>query len=167
MITIGKILKPFGVRGEVKIYSYSDFSEERFATGKKLVVQNETNDKKELTILSSRCLQSPCWAIHFQEIHNIDEAEKLRDFFLLINEKDIPPLKEGEYYSRELLHCSVYQNNQKIGIVQEINEGVSCNYLRVLIENNKTKLIPFLPAFILSVDKEGKRIDIVDLEGLI
>ena len=33
MILIGKVARPFGVRGEIKIVSYTDFGKERFKKG--------------------------------------------------------------------------------------------------------------------------------------
>ena len=97
----------------------------------------------------------------------MDSAEHYRDFYIYINEEEIPPLKEGEYFFRELYDCEVYQANKHIGKVIEVMPGIACNYLRIQTEDKKQHLVPFLPHFILSVDKLAKKIEILDLAGLL
>lgn len=166
-INIGKVLKPFGVKGAVKVYSYSDFSEQRFAKGQIILWTNHKGEILNMRIEESHPMQHPCWAIQFQGIYTMNDAEKLRDGLLVLEEEDIPQLPEGEYYFRDLLNCNVYQNKNLIGKVIEVSEGVACNYLRVLGNDKKTHLVPFLPQFIIEVRKQKKEIDIIDMKGLI
>ena len=84
------------------------------------------------------------------------------------NKEDIAPLNKGEYYFSDLKNLDVYYANTKIGFVLQVEEGLRNNFLRVKKDDKKEVLIPFImDTFIVNVDLETKRIDIVEMEGLI
>lgn len=165
-ILIAKVLKPFGVKGEVKVYCYTDFPNDRFKIGQDLLLALGDSNFN-LTIVSARDIGHNCWALKFNDIFDMDGAEKLRNYDIFIRADKIPPLPKGQYYFRDLKDCDIYLATQKIGKVLFVEEGIQCNYLRIVNLEGKNKLIPFLPTFIENVDLEKKKIVIVDWPGLI
>ena len=164
-ILVGKITKPFGVRGEVKVYCYTDFPKERFRQGSRIYLQE--NDEQGKEIVSSRSGSDNFWLLKLEGCQSMDDAEKLRDIELYKDEDDIPPLPKGEYYFRDLEGLSVYSEGVLKGTVVKVEEGVTSNYLRVRKEDGSESLVPFLPVFIEKVDLEEKKIHIQEIEGLL
>lgn len=158
MVKFGTILKPVGLKGEVRVFSDSDFVLERLKKGKTFIANHQT-----LTVLKSRS-DGNLHTVKFKEINSIDEAEKFRQFDLLIDELDASLLNENEYYFVQLVGCQVYQNQQLIGSVVAVEEGQTHENLRIE-RHHKTFLLPFVKAFIKNVDINRKRIDVQLIEG--
>ena len=49
---IGKIIGTFGIKGELKVYSESDFIQERFKKGNEIILKS---NKTEITVKVSSC----------------------------------------------------------------------------------------------------------------
>ena len=95
-IKIGTIVKPHGVRGELKVYSSSDFIMDRLK--KNAVVILEKNGKKtEMKVTASR-MQQDMALVKFEGIDSMNDAELWRDADVLVDRKKIPALKEGYYF---------------------------------------------------------------------
>ncbi|MFV0380498.1 MAG: ribosome maturation factor RimM [Anaerorhabdus sp.] len=165
-IKIGKILNTFGIKGELKIRSYSDFSDERFKVGFKIHLMND-NDEILLEIASKR-EHKGFLLIKFKNLDNINDVEKYKGYDIFIDKKDLHQLASGEFYFFELVGFSVInENKEKIGEVLDVESGTTCNYLRVLTVNNKKSLIPFCDPFIINTCKENKEITVRVIEGLL
>ncbi|MBQ3185443.1 MAG: 16S rRNA processing protein RimM, partial [Firmicutes bacterium] len=94
-IKVGKIVNAVGLKGEVKVYNYSDSSEIYEITpemyiGDKLMEIENVRLQKNMVILK----------IAGMDDRNAAEAVKGREIF--ITEDDLPELEEGEFYIRDL-----------------------------------------------------------------
>ena len=161
-VQIGKIVNTFGVKGELKVYSYTDFNDERFKVGSTIYlgenyipVEIETyRIHKKMVLLS------------FKDMQDINLVEKYKDLFVYKSTDDIKPLEDGYYFS-DIKGLDVYVNDERIGKVVNVETGVTANNLRVLSDHDKSEhLVPFLPVFVKKIDLENNRIDIIDMKGL-
>ncbi len=162
-ILIGKVVNTFGIKGELKVYPYTDFIEERFKKGSKVylgedylpfVVKSYREHKGMLLVL-------------FEANEDINLVEKYKDYEIYKAKEDIEMLQDG-YYFRDLKDLDVYVENEVIGKVLQVEEGITANNLRILKNSDqKEYLVPFLPVFVENVDLDQKRIDIVKMEGLL
>ncbi|WP_343126426.1 ribosome maturation factor RimM [Buchnera aphidicola] len=161
-ILIGKFGKPYGVKGWIKLISYTTISKKilqyfpwyLISIKKKYVksdIKMQQNYKKKIIIL-------------LKNIHNRTEIEFLNNQKIFINEKILPTLKYNQYYWKDLLNCQVYNNmNINIGIVTKILNNTIHDILVIkkIFKNSskKTILIPFIyPNYIKSVDILKKNI---------
>ena len=97
---------------------------------------------------------------------SIEKAELLKTKNLFIAQEDLPELEDGQYYYHELMHCTVYnEEKEKLGEVVDILETGANLVLRVKSKGNSF-LLPFVPAFIVDVNKEAHEITIREMEGL-
>ena len=78
----------------------------------------------------------------------------------------IHELPEDEFYFGDLYGMSVYSDTY-IGIVQDVREQPNGELLVVKREKGPNVLIPFNKQFIQEVDKENKKITIIEWEGLL
>lgn len=162
-IVIGKIVNTFGIKGELKIESYSDFEDERFAHDSKIYIGE---DHICFTIDFFR-RHKGFVLLKLQEVNNINLVEKYKNMYIYKSKDDIKPLTDGFYFS-DLCNLEVFVNNVKIGKVIRVEKALTSNNLRIRkYEDGKQYLVPFLDVFVTNVDLDNKRIDIVDMEGLL
>ena len=161
MIKVGTIINTHGLKGECKIALVTDDVKDRFAKGRVLTLE----DGQTLTVVSFR-MQKGFGYAKFEEITDIDQAEKLKTKALLISKEQLPELEEGEYYYHQLMDCTVYdQSGNDCGKVTDILETGAHIVLRVQREK-ESFLLPFVEAFVSSVDPISKKIVFNDMEGL-
>ena len=160
-LKIGTITKTIGLQGVCRVYSNTDFLEERFKKGNHLYLEDGTR-----LIVEKATFKGIMVHVKFKEINSIEEAEKYRDIHLYVSEDDLHTLKEDEYYFYELKGCAVFENDQKIGIVTEVIESPAQTLLRIENED-QSFLLPFVKAFVTDVDIEGQRINVKLIEGFL
>lgn len=161
-ICLGKIVNTFGIKGELKIQYDTDFIEERFKKGSIVYLGK---DKLPMEVKSYR-VHKDFLMVLFKDYEDINLVEKYKNMLVYKSKDDIKPLKKGEYYFSDLINLEVYVDNEHVGKVLNVEEGISSNYLRVL-HGEKESLVPFLPEFIENVDLDNKRIDIKKMDGLL
>ena len=90
-IKIGQIVNAVALRGEVKIYNYSDL--ERFEELDTVILVNRKKQSREFEIESVRYLKN-LPIVKFKGINDRDKAEALKDFEVYITEDDLRELPE-------------------------------------------------------------------------
>ena len=99
-LTVATILKPQGIRGEVKVKALTDSAEDLKAF-KKLII-----DGVEYPVLSVRA-QGEFAYLALMGVADRNAAELLRGKDALVNRSEIPALPEGRYYIADLIGCKV------------------------------------------------------------
>lgn len=161
-IKVGVIANTHGLKGELKVKSFSDFNEQRFAKGNTLLLDIH-KEMLEVTISTYR-EQKGLVYISFEGMDDINMVEKFKCCDLYVLNENLHPLKSNEVYYYQLMNCDVYdENHELIGNVEDVFDTGANAVLRV----NKTILIPYVKAIIKEVDVETKRIVIHKMEGLL
>ena len=161
MFVVGKILKPFGIKGEVKVKSLSDF--DRFLVGKTVYV-NLNNEEIKLEITSARLHQTVI-LVKFKGINSLEEIKKYSGLMCYSYEKG--ELAEDEFHYEDLIGLSVVINDIEIvGVVDSVIEVPQGHLLDVKLSNdNKHKLIPFRKEFVGKITKE--QLHVHNYEGIL
>ncbi len=163
-VTIGKIVNTFGIRGEVKVDSYTDFEKERFKKDSTVYIGEEHLPLQVAGYRQHKGFLLVC----FKDHEDINLIERFKGKMIYKSKEDIKPLKKGEYYFSDLMGLNAYVEGKCVGKVLRVEEGLVANNLRIRKEEDgKEYLVPFLPVFIENVDLEEKRIDIIKMEGLL
>ena len=162
-LNIGKIVNTFGLKGELKVISQSEFIEDRFKVGNTIFI-DFNNDFVPVTITTMRTHQGNV-LLSVDDLLDINLIEKYKGCDVYIAKKDIPRL-DGDYYLFELEGLDVYVDNQKIGFVLKAEKPSAQTLLRIQTPE-KVVLIPFVDQFIKNVDIDNKRLDIEVIEGLL
>jgi len=90
-------------------------------------------------------------------VEDINKAELLRNLYVEVEEKDLEPLGENEYYVYQLLGCDVLDENYGfLGKVKDLHEWAP--YWTLEVFGEKEILIPFVSEFVIEVDVERKEI---------
>ena len=93
-------VKPQGIRGELKIKTYTDFPEDVKAFGKVYI------DGKEYKILSFRVGNDGAAYVGLRGIPDRNAAELFRGKKLEGDREDAPELADGQYYIVDILGCA-------------------------------------------------------------
>ena len=165
-LKIGKIINTFGIKGELKIKSYTDFDDERFAVGNEVFVATG-GEYLKFKIRTYRVHKNNV-LLSFEDMLDINKVEQYKNCDIYCDKTAIHELEEDEYYFFELEGMEVFSDEgEYIGKVIKVEEGVVQNLLRIRRENNETVLIPYVEAFIEEVDPEKNRITVHLIEGLL
>ena len=100
-------------------------------------------------------------------INTIDEAEKLRNSFILVDRDDLGSLPEGIYYIADLIGLDVFtEEGELLGKVDDIyNTGANDIYV-IKDDLGKQRLLPGIKDVIKEVNIEEGKIIVNLIEGL-
>lgn len=158
-LTIGRILTPWGIKGEVKVEPLTDFPQS-FAPQNQLYL-----DGCPLAIESSRC-HNKYFIIKLATIDDRNAAEKLKGCEIEIPRSQVPPLPEGQYYPFQLIGLEVQtEEGEPLGEVVDIWLRES-NDIYVVRGQRGEILVPAIEDVIKSINVEKGIIIIEAIEGL-
>jgi len=165
---VGKIVNTHGIRGEVRVNSYTDFPEERYAVGNTLDLFMPDSEKSiKLTIASHRKHKN-FELLTFEHHPNMVDVEKYRDGMFKVSEKHLSELEDGEFYYHEIIGCTVVTTEGlDIGKVTDILETGAKDVWTITPEKGKPHYIPYIEEFVKEIDIDAKRIIIQPIEGLL
>ena len=163
-IPLGEILKPHGIKGELKILFYN---EESKSLQKNQKVFLESPQKNIIEYKIERIFYSfRKNRIKFFDINTIDEADDLRGCIVNVDRNDLPKINDSEYYLIDLVGYSLIDNyNTNYGKVIEVLTLPANNVLNVS-KDNKEYLIPLIDDVVLEVNQNKEEIIIDPIEGL-
>ncbi len=165
LILVGEILRPHGLRGEVKIVVHSDVAD-RFATGRELWAVGRDGSRRRLEVRSFREVRGG-GLITFRSITDRDGAEALRGSLLKVEVAEVPEPPEGFYYYYQLEGCRCRDaEHGELGEVTSVIEDGGGVLLQVEAKG-RSLLVPFVDAYLDSVDIEGRRIELSLPPGLL
>jgi len=161
-LTVGFLRRPHGVQGEIVMDLHTDFPD-RMRSGRKLFVGE---DHQPMTLTSVRPHQNGL-LVKFKGIETPEEAGKLRNTWVYVQSKDVPPLPEGHIYQHELFGFQVVdEDGNSLGELVEIIETGANDVYVVRDESGKEILLPAIPSVILELDAGRRLMRVHLLEGL-
>jgi 16S rRNA processing protein RimM len=162
-LLIGKVAKPHGLRGQMKVHSYAA-SWETFFPGRKVLLGG--GEELEEWVISEAKVQARSLILKLVGLEDRQQAERLVGFSVYIEEKDLEALPEGEYYWYQLIGSRVYNDrDQFLGIMEGIF-GTPAHDIWVIRDREKEILFPAVEDVILSVNKIQREIHVRDLYDL-
>jgi len=164
-LEVGQIVNTFGIKGFVKIYPFvNDIN--RFDDLKKIYIKTK-NQENELEIEEVK-YQKNMVLVKFKGIETPEDANKLRNAYVLIDRKDAIPLEEGEFFIADLIGLPVFlDTGEKLGVLDDIYNTGSSDIYVVKNELGKQYLLPYIDDVIKKIDIENSKIIVHLIEGLI
>jgi 16S rRNA processing protein RimM len=171
-ITVARILRPHGIRGEVATEILTDFPENltRLAS---VQLWDGKSAPREVRVRS-------CWIsrsrggqaiFHFEGSESMSHAKTLVGLEVQIPFAKRATLASGSYYISDLTGCEVFERGgTRIGCVQDVQftgENIAGTPILVVDSPKGELLIPLAQDICVSVNTEARRIEVTLPEGLI
>lgn len=161
-IRLGMITGVSGLKGELRVYPYTDYKE-KFEELPYVLLDGEAHE-----IIRVRYHKSMA-VLKLSGIDTREEAEIQRGKILTFEREKLEPLPEDTYYVADLLGFSVEDEEGKpVGTLQNVikNNAVQDLY-EILRDNGRTFLLPAVKAFVRQIDMEEKRMTVHLIQGLV
>ena len=168
-VEIGRVLGAWGIKGWIKVLPYSASPEALFSSKRWFLLPSERGGKPAfegtvlLRIKESR-EHSDSVVASAHDIADRDAAEALKGARIFVPRSSFPTPQEGEYYWVDLIGLAVVnREGQALG---EVTDLMATGPQQVLVigyeEAGKQleRLVPFVDAYVDSVDLEAKRITV-------
>ena len=160
-VLIGKIVNAVGLKGEVKVYNYSD-SPEIYESTEAVYVDDELLEVENLRLQKNMVILKLAGI----EDRNAAEAAKNRETF--VTEDDLPELEEGEYYIRDLIGMEVaLEDGSHLGTMTDVIQNSAQDIFQLRTDEGKNVLIPRVPEFILDINTDERKITVRLIEGML
>jgi 16S rRNA processing protein RimM len=167
-VSVGKIVKPQGKRGEVRVLLHSTEGGSSLKQGRKVrlefegeIVEDEVEGVRKLSG-KERVL-----VVKLKGVGNRTQAFQLTGYQIKIKEEEFEPLEEDTFYFYQISGCLVWdKENNLIGKVENIISAGE-NEVLVVKEGKKEYLIPFVKSICVKVDLKKKKIIIDPPDGLL
>ncbi len=165
LVLVGRIVRPHGVRGDLKVLPLTDWPE-RFESLTTVHLKSVKENCRKVKIQNVR-FQKNGIILKLAEVDNIDTAEMLRGYELYVSPDQIPPLPEGYVHLHDLIGLKVLTDSGEIiGEVTDILK-IPAHDVYVVSLGEKEILIPAVKQFVKSVDLEKGEVIITPIEGLL
>lgn len=163
-LELGQIVNVKGLKGEVKVNSFTD-DNTKFERIPKVFIKQKGNLKEyEIEKVGYNKNQV---IIKFKNIDTVEEAEKLRNSYIVVDREIFGELPEGVYYIADLIGLKVFtESNEYLGKVDDIFSTGSNDVYVVKDELGKQKLLPGIDEVIKVIDIESGKIIVNLIEGL-
>ena len=175
-LAVGRILRPHGLRGEVRVEIHTD-SPERFALYEQVYLGPAQADSGPAGLLIAASGATP-YTLEGHRFHSkwvllklagIDDrtqAETLRDLWVWIAPEQAAPLDEGDVYLHDMLELQVITDEgEELGQILQIIE-TGTNPVYVVRGPRGEILLPDTDEVILEIDLEAQQVTVHLLEGL-
>ncbi len=156
-LAIGVLGKTFGVRGELRVRSYSG-EQEHFSRLTEVTLRRE--ERERTFRISGLRSASPELLISFEGVETPEEAQRLVGWEIVVPREQASPLREGEFYIGDLCQCRMIKEGNVLGVVRAVVEGPASDLLEVVDNEGKTWLVPFMEQYVGEVDTEAKTIEL-------
>ncbi|MDC0609256.1 ribosome maturation factor RimM [Vibrio sp.] len=163
-IVVGKFGATYGIRGWLKVFSYTDNAESIFSYSPWFI-----NHKGEWVEhkLEGWKRHNKGYVVKLEGLDIREDAQLLTNIEILIDPNSLPELSEEEFYWRELFGMQVFTTNgYNLGEVTDMMETGSNDVLVVKANlkdafGQKERLIPFLEEQVIKkVDRDAQRIEV-------
>ncbi|MFN0121866.1 MAG: ribosome maturation factor RimM [Blastocatellia bacterium] len=169
LITIARVARPHGVRGEVVADLLTDFPE-RFAARRTIQILLANGFPCALELQQGRVHKGRA-ILKFAGHDTVESVEKLRDARLVVPRSQLTKLPGDTWYEFELIGCEVFDSHgTRVGTVSAVRHYGAAPLLEISDtgkEPHREYLVPLTRAICPEVDTTGKRIVIDPPEGLL
>ncbi len=161
---IGTIVAPFGIHGELKVFSLSDIPD-RFATLDAVYVGPQ---HRRFSVKRARPHKGNVVLLTLAGITDPETADTLRKHDLFIPVDDLAALPADSYYQHDILglHVSTLEDRD-LGFVEDIIQTGSNDVYVVKKPDGKQLLIPAIKQVVKRIDLSAKCMYIDPMPGLL
>lgn len=159
--TVGEVVAPFGIAGEVKVRIESDFPD-RFKRLKEVCLRPRTGEPKLFTVERAR-LHKRGALLKLRGIATVEDADLWRGAWVQVRRTDAVRLPDGSFYVSDLVGMEVVTaQGRALGRLDAVLNYPAQDLLQI-----GSILIPMVREFVVEVDTIRRRIVVAPPPGLL
>lgn len=157
LINVGEISGVFGIKGWVKVFSFTDERENILSYSPWLLKKG--GETKAFNVLEG-ALQGGAVAAKLEGINDRDQATALMGWTIFITPGQLPKTAEGEYYWSDLIGLAVETvDGIQLGSIENLLETGANDV--VIVKGERDRAIPFLQGrTIVNIDLVAKKMTV-------
>jgi 16S rRNA processing protein RimM len=160
LVVIGKVVKAFGIKGEIRISPFTE-SFESFERSAALMLGESLYNVRNLRIHKRAVVVS------LEGVETREKADRLVGCLVKTDERNLPPKEEDEYYWFELIGMKVSTvDGRFLGVITQITPTGANDVLHVEGAYGEV-LLPMVDTIVVTVDLHDNEMTVDPLEGLI
>jgi 16S rRNA processing protein RimM len=167
LVTVARVAKPRGVRGEVACHLLTDFPE-RFDGLEELIAVFPDGRRERLTV-EGHWLHGDRVVLKLEGFDSPEASAALAGCMLAVPESEAVELEEGEFFDWQLEGCRVVTvGGTEVGTVREVlHTGGEAPVLVILDGGGRENLVPLAESICVEIDVDAKLIRVDAPEGLL
>lgn len=151
LIVVGQIAGAFGVRGEVRVRSFTDDPEACFSYGPLY----DADGRVVLTPVKHRSLND-LFGVTAKERRQREDWEAMRGTLLHAPREALPEAEEGEIYVADLIGMRVvHADGRELGVVKSVQNFGAGELLEIRPSSGATYLLPFTEEIFPQIDADA------------
>lgn len=168
-VTLARVLRPRGLRGEVAAEILTDFPE-RLPKLREVWLAGGSGAPRQYRV--QKCWLSPGRGgqaiFHLAGVDDVDTAERLRGLEIQVPIEQRAPLSGGNYFVSDLVGCAVWEPGAAaaLGSVRDVEFPGGTPLLAIDTSDGEV-LVPLAAEYCTRIDVDAKRIDVSLPEGLL
>ncbi len=152
-VLVGKVSKPHGIKGQLKIYPYSGSSENFQSYSRLLLTSPESKTLGWFDVKTSRT-QGKFAVVTLAGIDSRTKAENLADFEVWVERDAMPPLTDDEFYWQDLIGKTVVTvAGRKLGKLTNLL-ATGAHDVLVVTAKDQEFMIPAVEQFVLGLNED-------------
>jgi 16S rRNA processing protein RimM len=157
-LAIGLVRGKHGLKGELKVKSFSGESEHFFPLRQILLRRGESQLNFKVEHVRGH---DPAILIKLEGVETPEDASNYHGWEVWADREYASPLFDNEYYVADLCCCTLVTGTGEKLKIKNVWEGAPVLMLEVELDSREIKLIPFQKEFIGTVDIEKKTIELL------
>ena len=159
-IEFGKIVNTHALKGEIKVYSYTD-------NVKNILALKEVYISDIRYEVEKSRYNNNMFTFKLKGVDNINAAEAMVNLDILRRVTDSELNEDNSYFIQDLLNTKVYlENGEEFGILTDVFQTGANDVYEVTKKDGGTILLPAIESVIKDVNLEENKIIVHIMEGL-
>ncbi|MBA2660822.1 MAG: 16S rRNA processing protein RimM [Bradymonadaceae bacterium] len=168
LIVLGKVGRPHGIHGEVRLFLFNDESES-IAKGTTLVMHFKAGD--EPVVVESIRYVDKCALARFVDVQGREGVDRFKNLEFSIPYDLLPPPADGEFYHVDLIGLDVFVRDDakgdpvRFGSIDRFFDTGADEVMVVLTNDGQEVFVPMFDDTIEDIDLAAKRVLLAPLEA--
>jgi len=165
-ITVGRVLSPWGVKGQVKVEPLTD-DVSRFKKLKSVLVE-ENGTLTSLAVESVIFLKNRFAVLKFRGVETVEAAERLRERYLMVHRKDAVKLPKGHYFICDIIGMDVYEEEDGafLGKIRDVLKTGANDVYVVALQDGRELLLPAIKEVVKEISLQENKMVVKLMEGM-
>jgi len=167
-LRVGRLVKPHGLKGALKLELYTDNPERRFVPGAEFTLQVPEASpwhRQTITVREYRVMNGNS-VVFFEGVDDREGAEGLARAILWIDQDADEP-EENAWYDHQLVGLDVVRDDEVIGELVRVEHLPAQDLLIVKAKSTGAEvMVPFVEAIVPAVDIAAGRVIVTPPAGL-